>query len=69
MNSVTLNTLEAKIVNYLLGIHTKMDVISFITSGMENVDPDKGITHNWREYPHFDMWGMNRLFLINTCKP
>lgn len=61
MNSVTLNTLEAKIVNYLLGIHTKMDVISFIASDMENIDPDKGITQyevikgveppvNWQAY-------------------
>lgn len=61
MNSVTLNTLEAKIVNYLLGVHTKMEVISFIASDMGNVDPDKGITQyevimgveppvNWQAY-------------------
>lgn len=61
MNSVTLNTLEAKIVNYLLGVHTKMEVISFVASDMGNVDPDKGITQyevimgveppvNWQAY-------------------
>ncbi|CAJ2230969.1 Large-conductance mechanosensitive channel [Fructilactobacillus sanfranciscensis] len=50
---------KGNVVDMAVGVIVGAAFTSIVSSLVKNIiNP---FIHNWREYPHFDKWGMNRL--------
>ena len=58
---VEFNAYKTSIAQMIRQIFSPILYFIFLAQGLGALIPTVTFIHNWREYPHFDKWGMNRL--------